>query len=92
VKVAIDENLPPALARALDALFAGEHQVVHIRSRFGPSVKDVEWIRTLSNEGNWVVLSNDRRITRSKAELREFKDSRLVGFFFARALEKAKLI
>lgn len=91
MKVAIDENLPPALARALNALFAGEHEVVHIREKFGPKATDLEWIPRLSSEGRWILISNDRRITRNKAELREFKRSRLIGFFLPASLEKAKL-
>lgn len=64
----VDENLPPALARALDALFSGKHEVIHIRARFGPGVKDVDWIETLSAEGQWTVISGDRRITRNRTE------------------------
>jgi hypothetical protein len=83
VKVLIDENLPPALARALDALFAPEHEIIHLRKRFGPGVKDVEWITTLSREGRWVVISADRRITRNKSEYNAFRSSRLIGFFLS---------
>lgn len=68
MKVLVDENLPPALARSLNALFAGKHEVVHIRERFGPGVKDIEWIEQVSSEGRWVVISGDRRITRNQAE------------------------
>ena len=87
----IDENLPPSLANALNALFAGTHEVIHLRQRFGPRVKDVEWIPTLSSEGHWVVISADRRIARNKAEQQAFRNSRLVGFFLSPALQKAKL-
>jgi predicted nuclease of predicted toxin-antitoxin system len=90
VKVIIDENLPPALAKALDALFAGEHEVVHLRAKFGPSVSDVEWISQLSAEGRWVVISGDARITRNRAERAAFRNSRLIGFFLAAALNKSK--
>jgi hypothetical protein len=76
VKVIIDENLPPALAKALDALFAGEHEVVHLRAKFGPSVSDVEWISQLSAEGRWVVISGDARITRNRAERAAFRKSK----------------
>ena len=51
MKVIIDENLSEHLARAVNALFAGDHEVIHIRDRFGPSVKDVDWIARLSEEG-----------------------------------------
>ena len=56
MRVLVDENLPPAIARALAALFAGEHEVVHIRDRFGPGVTDTEWITQLNREGRWVVI------------------------------------
>lgn len=87
----IDENLPPAMAKALAALFIGRHTVIHLRDRFGPGVKDLDWITELSNDGRWVVISGDRRITRVHAELQAFHNSRLVGFFLAKGLYKAKL-
>lgn len=92
MKVLIDENLSPALAKALQALFEGEHEVVHLRSRFGPGVKDREWIEQLSAEGRWIVISADRRITRNRAEYIAFRNSRLVGFFLSKGLYKAPLI
>lgn len=91
MKVVVDENLPPALARALDALFAGEHQIIHIRDRYGPGVKDLQWIPELSQEGRWVVISADRRIRKTKAEYHAFRASRLIGFFLASGLNKAPL-
>ena len=91
MKVLIDENLPPALAKALNALFAGDHEIVHLRERFGPGVKDVEWITALNAEGRWVIISGDRRITRNPAEYHAFRNSRLVGFFLSSGLNKAKL-
>jgi hypothetical protein len=91
VKVIIDENLPPALAGALNALFSGEHEIRHLRERFGPAVQDVDWIRALNEEGGWIIISGDRRITRSRAEYHAFRTSRLVGFFLSKGLNKAKL-
>jgi hypothetical protein len=91
VNILIDENLPPVLARALNELFKNEHTVIHIRERFGPAVKDVEWIQALSREGRWIVISADRRITRNKAEYNVFRASKLIGFFMSRSLFKSKL-
>lgn len=91
MKVMVDENLPPAMAKALAALFAGKHEVVHLREKFGAAVKDTEWIGTLNAEGHWVIISADRRITKNKAEQQAFKSSKLVGFFLASGLQKAKL-
>ncbi|EHK53685.1 DUF5615 family PIN-like protein [Allomesorhizobium alhagi] len=92
MKVLIDENLPPALAKALHALFNGDHEVVHLRARFGPGVSDREWIEELSAEGLWIVISGDRRITRNRVEYAAFRKSRLVGFFLSKGLYKAPLI
>lgn len=92
MKVVVDENLPPALARALDALFAGDHQVTHIRDLYGPGVSDLQWIPELSSQGSWVVISGDRRIGKNKAELNAFRSSRLIGFFLAAGLQKAPLV
>jgi hypothetical protein len=87
----LDENLPPALARSLAALFAGKHEIVPLREKFGAAVKDTEWIGALNAEGHWVIISADRRITKNKAEQQAFKSSKLVGFFLASGLQKAKL-
>jgi hypothetical protein len=92
VNVLIDENLSPALASALNALFAGTHEVRHMREKFGPGVTDVQWIETLSKEGRWIIISGDRRITRNKAEYYAFRGSRLVGSFLSKGLCKAKVI
>lgn len=92
MKVVVDENLPPALAKALDALFAGEHRIVHIRDRYGPHVQDLQWIPELSQEGRWVILSADRGIRKTKAEYHAFRASRLIGFFLSAGLNKAPLV
>ncbi|UHS64210.1 hypothetical protein HRR99_22135 [Agrobacterium vaccinii] len=92
MKVLVDENLPPALARSLDALFNGKHDIIHVRERYGPGVTDLQWIRELSAEGRWVVLSGDRRITRNKAEYNAFRASHLVGFFLSKGLYKSPLV
>lgn len=92
MKVMVDENLPPPLAKALAALFNGEHEIIHLREKFGPSVTDLDWIKQLNAEGTWIIISADRRITRNKAELQVFKSSKLIGFFFGRALQKSPLV
>lgn len=88
----IDENLPPAMARAMAELFKNEHEVIHLRARFGPGVTDTKWIRTLSAEGGWTVISADRRISRNKAEQAAFRSSKLVGFFFPPSLQGASIL
>ena len=92
MKILVDENLPPALARALEAIFKGQHDVIHLRDRFGAGVSDITWINALNQEGNWVIISGDRRISRNKAEYQAFRSSRLIGFFLSPGLQKSKSI
>ena len=91
MKILIDENISPFLARSLNALFKDEHEVVSLRDKFGKGVTDVEWITTLSNEGRWITISGDRRITRNKAEFNAFRSSKLIGFFMSQAVYKSPL-
>ncbi len=86
MKLMADENISPYLARALRELFAVDHEIKHIRERFGPSTTDLSWIKTLNSEGNWIILSADRRITRNRTELHAFKSSSLIGFFLCRTI------
>jgi hypothetical protein len=92
LKVLVDENLPPALARSLNALFAGIHEIIHLRDRYGPGVRDLVWISDLSSEGRWIVISGDRRIMRNRAEYSAFRASNLIGFFLSKGLYKAPLV
>jgi hypothetical protein len=91
VKVLLDHNLSPRLARALNALFGGDHEVVSLRDKFPPDTPDVKWITELSAEGGWMVISGDRAISRTRAEYEAFRSSKLTGFFLSRGLQKASV-
>jgi hypothetical protein len=45
----------------------------------------VEWIRALAQEGDWVVISGDTRISRGQAERAAWLESKLTTFFFGDA-------
>lgn len=92
MKVLVDEHLPPALAHSLHALFDGEHQIEHVRDKFGTGVTDIKWIETLNADGRWVVISADRRITRNRAEYTAFRQSKLIGFFMSKSVYKSPLV
>lgn len=82
MKLLVDNNLPPALARGLHALFDGEHHVEHIRAKFGTgSLPDEDWIERLGAEGGWSVLSGDRNIAKRKPSRAAFLRANLIGFF-----------
>ncbi len=61
MKFFVDNNLPPSLARALHALTEPRgHSVVPLRDKFEQNVKDEDWIKALSKEGGWSVITHDR--------------------------------
>jgi len=76
VKLALDENLPPALAHAINALLAPSGgQAISIPERCGRGVSDREWIEALQAEGGWAVLTFDRKL-RTRPHERLALDSR----------------
>lgn len=64
MKFLLDNNLPPALARAMNELtdreWSGAHSVIHLREKFHESTADPEWIPQLASEDDWVVVTHDR--------------------------------
>lgn len=82
LKVFVDNNLPPSLARGLNALFDPDHHAVCHRDKFGHThIADEEWITALGAESDWVVLSGDLNIARKRPSRELFLRSGLVGFF-----------
>jgi len=79
------------MARAFRELFRGEHEVTTLAEKFRSDAPDVEWITKLSEEGNWIVVSGDRRITKNRAEYQAFRNSKLIGLFLSPGLNKSKV-
>lgn len=80
MKFLIDNNLPPAIARALNELTKIElHSVAPLRDKFPENTSDTHWITTLSQEGGWAVVSQDK-FTKGDAERRAFRESGLPIF------------
>jgi hypothetical protein len=65
LRIFIDNNLAPRHARALSALLAPDHEVVHLRDKFPASTDDGSWLERLGVEGDWVVITGDTRIMTS---------------------------
>lgn len=83
MKFFLDNCISPRYARALRILAElQKYEIVHLSEKFDRSTPDVEWITELSKEGDWVIVSGDPRITKSKAEKKVWQESGLTGFFF----------
>lgn len=77
-----DNQLSPHLARAIRALAQPDGQEIwHLRDKFPPSTKDLEWIGVLAQEGEWIIISGDLDIIRTRAERPIWKSAGLTGFF-----------
>ena len=89
MKLLVDHNLPPRLAKALHMIFEPGDTVMAIGEKFGrPNLKDEEWIPELGREGGWAVLSADMNIARKRPSRELFVRAGLVGFFFSPAMQK----
>lgn len=82
MRILIDNNLPPPLARALHELSLEREriEVFHLRERFDGATPDIDWITTLSSERDWVIVSKDR-FRKGDAEKAALKRSGLVVFY-----------
>lgn len=69
-----------------------EHEIVALRDKFPPNIKDVELIGELSKQGDWILISGDRRITRNRAEKSALQNSRIVGMFLSSGLYKSTVM
>ncbi len=89
MKLLLDHNLSPRLARCLQALFVDGHVILPLREKFPVNVSDIEWITTLDREGGWAVLTKDLRIRTRPHERAALDRSRIVYFFLARSWGKS---
>lgn len=80
----INNNLPPAIARALNELTKSEgHSVVSLRERFPANSADIDWVTHLKKEGGWAVVSQDK-FSKGDAERRAFRECGMPIFCLAR--------
>ena len=83
MKLLLDHNLAPRIARALNALFDGEHQIVALRDKFSPNTTDAAWIDVLDQDRGWAVLTRDIHLRTRPHERAALDRARVVFFFLA---------
>jgi predicted nuclease of predicted toxin-antitoxin system len=84
VKFFLDNCLAIRHARALNEMVRPDHSFTHLREKFLPDTPDEEWIRTLGNEREWIVISGDYRMGKSQYGRRAWHESGLTVFFLAK--------
>jgi hypothetical protein len=82
LKLLIDHNLSPALARSLTPLFPDD-TIVSLRERFATNATDIEWMSALDAEGGWAALTRDLGIKRKPHERLALDRSRIIFFFLS---------
>jgi len=84
LKLALDENLPPALAHAIHALLVPSGGVaISIPEQFGHGIADRDWMTALHEQGGWAVLTVDRKLRTRPHERLALEQSNLVVFILA---------
>jgi len=57
----MDNNLPPALGNAINALCGAEADVTHLQDGFPLNTPDEEWAGSLMRSGQrWAVVTSDK--------------------------------
>jgi hypothetical protein len=91
VRLLIDHNISPYIARALAAMAEPDgHEVKAKWDKFPTtaSVADTEWLSVLGKEGGWAFVSDDHRIYRNPQERAAMLAARVIGFFLESAWRK----
>jgi hypothetical protein len=87
LKFFFDNTMPPTLVVAVRELVKANttgHELKHLSDRFRRDIPDIDWIRGLSVEGGWTIISGDVRISRNRAEREVWLESNMLGFFLAK--------
>ena len=60
-------------------------KAVHLKDLYPPDITDIEWIRKLGEEGNWVIISGDTQISKRLHEREVWRQAGLTTFFLRKA-------
>ncbi|MEO7496345.1 MAG: hypothetical protein ABIT83_06855 [Massilia sp.] len=92
MKFFFDNNLSPHLAHGIRELCKPEAQVdevIHLRDRFAPTIKDHDWIAELARGGPWAVITQDV-FNKNDLEREALRQSGLIVFALDRQWAQQK--
>lgn len=85
MKFFFDNNISHFIVGALNCLSEKEgHVVVALRDKFKQNVDDKTWIKSLKDEGDWIIISGDTRIKKNPHERAAWLESGLTTFFLSK--------
>lgn len=76
-----DNNLAPKLARGLNLFATPEHEIIHLKDHFSANTEDAIWMRSLTGDFQWVIVTADWRISRNPHEVEAWKQAGHTVFF-----------
>lgn len=86
-----DNNIAKQIARGIAQFALAQGiEIAHLTDKWDPSILDVEWIPSLRREGDWIIVSGDLRITRSRVEQAAWYESGLTAFFFEESFSRKR--
>ena len=81
----LDNCLSPRQAKALNALSEADgHKVVHRMDQFARNTPDEVWIPAIAKQEEWVIVSGDMRIFKSRLLRQVWIEARLTTFFLGK--------
>jgi hypothetical protein len=79
----LDNCISAHIAEAIRCLARiQDYEIAHLREKFPEDTVDLDWIPALAEEGGWVIVSGDPKISRDKAERAAWHESGMTAFFF----------
>lgn len=76
----LDENMPPRVADALHAL--GTVEAYHVTKFLPRGASDMDVFELLREHASWVLVTQDRNITRRPQELAALRSAQVAAFVF----------
>ncbi|WP_413888249.1 hypothetical protein [Tateyamaria sp.] len=87
VKVLLDHNMPPCIARALHQIISVDgHDAFALRQKFPRNISDIDYFNSLDR--SWIVISKDLQNSRKRAERAAINRNSVVAFYLSRTLQK----
>lgn len=81
MRIFLDNQLSPKIARAIDELVSPVDHAEHLRLRFAPNTADEVWLRALAAEGQWIVICGDWAMSKKERIRHIYRNSELTVFF-----------